>query len=254
MRFKLSPSDILKEVGIHNPEDIDLDLVAFHLNAEVRRSSLSGYEGQIIGTSSRAIITIDNQRHPLRQKFTLGHELGHWVNDRGKNLTYRCTTDDMRRRWSKINTIGHQVEARANAFSAQLLMPDHILPIYRDGLDVTASSIEKLAITFQVSRTSMAIRFVETNDLPCMLICWQKSGVRKWFTSNSIIPENIWPHKHVQNPSTMFTKSDGVEVDADKWISGEDSESYAVIESVFTNSFDWFTLIWWRDESQLTRH
>lgn len=45
--------------------------------------------------------------------------------------------------------------------------------------------------------------------------------------------------------------SDGLEVDAEKWIDNEDSEDYVVIESVFSNGYDFFSLIWWRDEAQL---
>jgi len=253
MRFRKNPADILKEIGIYQPEDIDLELVAFHLNAEVRYSPLSNYEGQIIGTDSHAIITLDDRGHPLRQKFSLGHEIGHWVNDRGRNLTYRCTTEDMRRRWSKDrNNPRQQVEARANAFSAQLMMPDHILPDYQNGLDVTAESISHLASIFNVSKTSMAIRFIETNELPCILICWSKSGTRKWFTRNPIVPDSIWPHKSLLNPSTTLSDSNGVEVDADKWIDGESSEDYSVVESVFSNTYDQFSVVWWKDESQLS--
>ena len=242
-------------MGIYRPEDIDLELVAFHLNAEVRYSPLSGYEGQIIGTDTRAIITLDEQGHPLRKKFSLGHELGHWVNDRGKNLTYRCTTEDMRRRWSKDrNNTRQQVEARANAFSAQLLMPDHIFPEYRNGLEVNSNSISQLANMFKVSRTSMAIRFVETNELPCMLICWSKSGSMKWFTRNPIVPETIWPHRTLLDPAAVSSDSNGIEVDANKWIAGESSEDYSVVESVFGNAYDMFSLVWWKDESQLSSH
>ena len=98
MRFKQQPDDILKELGIYEPEDIDLDLVAYSLNADIKRTALSDCEGNIIGTDVKAIITINNDTDPKRQRFSLGHELGHWVNDRGKNLTYRCDLNDMRQR------------------------------------------------------------------------------------------------------------------------------------------------------------
>ena len=100
----------------------------------------------------------------------------------------------------------------------------------------------------------MAIRFVETNELPCMLICWSKSGSMKWFTRNPIIPETIWPHRKLLNPAAALSDSNGMEVDADKWIAGESSEDYSVIESVFGNGDDLFSLVWWHDESQLSLH
>jgi len=251
MRFAQQPENILKEIGIHEPEDIDLDLVSFHLNAEVRRAGLNDCEGHILGTAEKALITINDNTDPRRQRFSLGHELGHWVNDRGKNLTYRCTTDDMRRRWGSTYSLRERIEARANSFSARLLMPDHILPRFQDGLDVTAGSIDRLASIFNVSRTSMAIRFVETSQLPCMLVCWSKNGSRRWFARNSIVPEHIWPHKKILNTTATFIQSNGQEVDADKWISTDSATDFSIIESVFTNGFDMLTLIWWKDEDQL---
>lgn len=251
MRFRQDPSEILKEIGIYRRQDIDLELVAFHLNADVKYARLSDYEGHILGTDKKAVITINESTHPFRQRFSTGHELGHWVNDRGRNLTYRCSTDDMRRRWGNNNNILQQVEARANAFSAQLLIPEHIFADYRVDRDISLSSIEHLAKLFRVSKTSMAIRFVESNALPCMLVCWNKSGRRRWFVRNPVVPEHIWPHKIILNPTETFTISDGVEVDSDKWISAENSEDYCVIESVFSNSYDVFTLIWWKNEDQI---
>lgn len=251
MRFKRQPDDILKELGIYEPEDIDLDLVAFSLNADIKRTSLSDCEGNIIGTDTKAIITINNDADSRRQRFSLGHELGHWVNDRGKNLTYRCNANDMRQRNMSKDNFRQQKEVRANQFSAELMMPNHIYGGYLNNLDITTDSVNYLAKEFNVSRTSAAIRFIEVCRYPCMIVCWDKSGKRRWFSRNSIVPASIWPHTRIMEPRSTFTLSNGLEVDADKWISNEGAEDYTVVESIFSNGYDFLSLIWWRDEEQL---
>ncbi|MEW7974776.1 MAG: ImmA/IrrE family metallo-endopeptidase [Candidatus Thiodiazotropha endolucinida] len=252
MRFKQQPDDILKRLGIYEPEDIDLDLVAYSLNADVKRTALSDCEGHIIGTDEKAIITVNNNADTRRQRFSLGHELGHWVNDRGKNLTYRCDTNDMKRRSASKDNFKQQKEVRANQFSAELMMPSHIFGRYLYNIDITTDSVNYLAHEFNASRTSTAIRFVEVSNSPCMIVCWDKSGKRRWFTRNSIVPEYIWPHNYIMQPREALILSNGVEVDADKWINLEGSEDYCVVESVFSNGHDILSLIWWKDESQLT--
>ena len=251
MRFKQQPDDILKKLGIYEPEDIDLDLVAYSLNADVKRTALSDFEGNIIGTNEKAIITVNNNADPRRQRFSLGHELGHWINDRGNNLTYRCDSSDMRQRKMSKDSFRQQKEVRANQFSAELIMPNHILSRYLDNIDITTDSVNYLSNVFDVSLTSTAIRFVEVSSYPCMIVCWDKSGNRKWFSRNTLVPDYIWPQAKIMQPSEAFVLSNGLEVDANKWINHEDSEDYSVIESVFSNSYDVFSLIWWKDESYL---
>lgn len=252
MRFKQQPGDILKKLGIYEPEDIDLDLVAYSLNADIKRAILSNCEGNIVGTDEKAIITVNNDVDPRRQRFSLGHELGHWVNDRGKNLTYRCDINDMRQRSMSKENFRQQKEVRANQFSAELMIPGHIIGRYLDNLDITTESVNYIANKFDVSRTSTAIRFVEVSSRPCMIVCWDKAGKRRWFSRNPVVPNCIWPHTRIMRPREAFNLSNGLEVDADKWINNEGSENYSVVESIFSNGYDFLSLIWWKDEDQLT--
>lgn len=249
MRFKQQPEDILQEVGIDRPDDIDLDLVAYTLHATVKRERLSGCEGQIIGTNARAIITIDSDADPRRQRFSIGHELGHWVNDRGKNLSYQCSDADMRQYSSPKSDFKKQKEVRANRFSAQLLMPNYIFGRYLADHEITGETVDYLSNIFNVSRTSTSIRLVELSDKPCMIVCWTSSGTRKWFFRNSIVPDSIWPHKILLRPKNTLSITNCVEVDSDKWLEATDVEDHTVIESQYFNGYDYLTLLWWKDES-----
>lgn len=251
MKFKRDPEHILREVGIDSPYEIDLDLIAFDLNATVKRDRLLGCEGQIVGTDNRAIITINNESTLRRQRFSLGHEIGHWINDRGKNLSYRCTNSDMRQHTLSRHDFKQQKEVRANRFAAELLMPSYLLKRYLPAREISVSTVNYLSQLFDVSRTSASIRLVEVSDLPCMLVCWDKQGRRKWFSRNPIVPDSIWPHRQILRPSEVFGDSNALTVDADRWIDGAAAENFTIIESQYTNGYDQFSLIWWLDESAL---
>jgi len=251
MKFRRKPEDILQEIGIYQPDDIDLELIAFMLGAEVKFSSLSDCEGYIIGCANKAIITINNDADPRRQRFSLGHELGHWVNDKGKNLTFRCDANDMKQWQLKKNDFRQHKEVRANQFSAELIMPGFLFTPQLANRDINFTSLKSISSEFRSSRTSTAIRIVELTDKPCMLICWASDGRRRWFSRSETLPEGIWPQRRVLRPNQTFASSDGDDVDADKWIEGDMASDHVVVESQFYNGFDWLTLLWWRDESQL---
>lgn len=251
MQYMQNPEDILKKLGIYEPSDIDLDLIAFSLNAQVKRIALTECEGSIIGTTKKAIISINISVHPKRQRFSLGHELGHWVNDRGPKMPVRCDTNAMRQRENLPGDFAQHREVRANAFAADLMMPAFIWKKYGEALEATWDSIQHVADMFNVSLTSAAIRLVEKSIYPCMIICWDKNGKRRWFSRNSIVPENIWPIERVIQPSKDLVASNALEVDADKWINTEKSNDYTLVESVFTNGTDYITVLWWKNEDQL---
>lgn len=251
MKLKRQPEAILNELGIDSPEDIDLELIAFDLNASVKRVSLSGCEGQIIGTQTHAIITINSDSDLRRQRFSLGHELGHWVNDRGKNLSYQCSDTDMRQYTTRRHDFRQQKEVRANRFSAELLMPGYIFKRHLPAHEISREAVDYLSRTFNVSRTSASIRLVEITDRPCMLVCWDNSGKRKWFFRNAILPECIWPLRTILRPRDTFCETNAREVDADQWIEGAGAENHTIIESQYSNGYDKLSLLWWKDESPL---
>lgn len=251
MRYRQQPEDILKQIGIYDPDDIDLELVAYSLGAEVKIAPLSGCEGNIIGTSERAIITINGSAELPRQRFSLGHEIGHWVNDKGKNLTYRCSAEDMKQHQNRRNDFRQQKEVRANNFSAELMMPRYLFVPKLVDCPITFESVEALANTFRSSRTSSAIRLVEVTDYPCMLVCWSLSGSRQWFVRSETVPEEIWPFRQILKPKEALIQVDTQEVDADKWIDRDNACDYTLNESVFFNGYDYLSLLWWQNEEQL---
>ena len=89
---------------------------------------------------------------PPRRRFTIGHELGHWVMHRYRDQAVYCraaVVDDTER--PELPT----AEEEANAFAAALLMPAHLV---REQYDRPDRSFQKLCALFDASGAAMGRR------------------------------------------------------------------------------------------------
>jgi Zn-dependent peptidase ImmA (M78 family) len=91
-----------------------------------------------------------NGRHvPQRQRFTIAHELAHYILHRPQ-IGDGIADDAMYR-----SGLSNHVEAEANALAADILMPrDKVNELWKD----PNSSLRSIAIKFDVSDQAMAIR------------------------------------------------------------------------------------------------
>ena len=134
-----TPAEILSDLGIREPKDLDIEAIAMHCGALIQYKPLSGCEARIMGLDDSAIITINVNSSPERKRFSGGHELGHWMRDRG-TATFQCNEQMFVREWSEDNP-----EKRANRFAADLLLPAKMFrPLSKD-LPITFATVEKLA-------------------------------------------------------------------------------------------------------------
>jgi hypothetical protein len=83
-----------------------------------------------------------------RRRFTLAHELGHWVCQvlEGQGAPVMCRADEV-----GVGE-GRALEREANVFAAELLMPEELVRESFDG------SVSRAAIHFSVSEEAMAWR------------------------------------------------------------------------------------------------
>lgn len=94
-------------------------------------------------------IGINKHHHPVRQRFTLAHELGHYFLDHPE-----ASAED----FDEAETAGRKIyEAEADEFAAELLMPRELL---KAALQESAD-IETLRTKFEVSRHVVAIQLMK---------------------------------------------------------------------------------------------
>jgi len=253
-RYK-NPNLLIADLGIETPEEINVNAIAQFCGATVRYKKLIGYEGRIIGTNESAIITVNSNSTPGRQRFSVAHELGHWFFDRGK--MFQCSEEMFNQSWEDYKKNGN-VEIRANRYAADLLMPEHIFNPIVANQPITFDTVEKVSEEFETSLTATAIRVVESGSMPGMVLCCE-NGKRLWFKRGPSVSEFLWPIKKLHKKTNAFQISKGgssvafkEETYADYWITHPNSKDYDIhADTREIGKGLTLTLLWWKDEQQL---
>jgi len=136
-----------------------LGQLASELGVKIKVSSLStGVSGQIKNEGSEYVIRVNRHEARERQRFTIAHELAHFLLHRDiidssidgikDNVLYRSGEPE-------------RIEYEANRLAAEIVMPmaqvEKALSEDFGGV-VTEGTIESLAARFQVSKAAMEIR------------------------------------------------------------------------------------------------
>ena len=102
---------------------VDVWRVARQLGVRIERADLGeDCSGVLVRKGSAAVIGVNYSHHPNRQRFTIAHELGHFVLHKGTRYVDKGTATVQFR--NAESSTGTQIEEReANQFAAALLMP-----------------------------------------------------------------------------------------------------------------------------------
>jgi hypothetical protein len=249
----LTPAErLLQELGITGPEEIDLEAIAFHLGACVRFRKLEGCEARIIGCNDAAIITIRENCSRRRKRFSLAHEIGHWIYHKGQTLVCRVEESRPQERMSP--------ERIANNYAADLLMPRYLFaPITRSHPKLNFKTVDDIADIFHTSRPTTAIRLVEGGHSPALVVCHGSTG-RKWFTRGADVPSRWAPRNELDADSFAFRVLHAGRPDdpmprkigADAWFERWEAEKYEVQEqTIRTGPDEVLTLILITDPDML---
>jgi Zn-dependent peptidase ImmA (M78 family) len=134
---------------------------------------------------TRGIILIKTGTAPKRRRFTIGHELGHFLIPSHKG-NRNCTLGDLRE--TRRDTAHRRQEAEANRFSAGLLMPrPWFVRDMRAMGDADVTHIQRLADTYDVSLEACANRYVELTDDTCAVV-FSKDGIIRYTRRSTTFP------------------------------------------------------------------
>ena len=152
---------------------------------DVQGHALKNFEGALAkdpGAPRWAIFYNTNIEHPGRVRFTLAHELGHYMLHRqnaGPN-GFECGTRDMLR-----YDTGYGVrEEEANAFAACLLMPAHDFRYQVEGEPFSFDLLGHCADRYGVSLTSAVLRWLEFTSKRAIAV-FSEDGYMHWAKSSN---------------------------------------------------------------------
>jgi len=148
-----SPFAILVKHQVKPP--VDLNAIARDFGITIYNLDLGEeISGQIMrdrikGGKSGFAIYINSKHHPNRQRFTLAHEISHFILHR--DLIESGVIDDTMYRSQELNSY---YESQANRMAADILMPIRLVKTYMPKYP----RVEELARVFGVSKGAMEIR------------------------------------------------------------------------------------------------
>lgn len=159
---KRQARSLLRELGVQGAP-VDVTEVARRLGVEVAaRPVEDSVSGVLVVRGRRGAIGVNRNHHPHRQRFTVAHELGHFLLHRDAGSVFVDSTLTFYRDRRSADGVYLQ-EMEANTFAAELLMPEERVreELDRDEIDVHDEvALGKLAARFDVSRQALTIRLV----------------------------------------------------------------------------------------------
>ncbi|QXX76129.1 ImmA/IrrE family metallo-endopeptidase [Methylovirgula sp. HY1] len=180
---------ILLSLGITSPREINLEAIAWTRGAVINYRPLQRCEATIVGSQRRAVISVNSQSCPERQRFSIGHELGHWHHHKGQLLF--CSGRDIENcAYDPLNP-----ERHADEFASDLLLPNYmLLPKLRKIRRPTLAATRELAGEFCASQTAMLLKITLSNQFPMMIVCHDTTG-RRWFRGAPSVQRWWFPRK-----------------------------------------------------------
>lgn len=151
---------LLAKAGV-DAVPVPVERVAEYLGIKVDMSDLGDdCSGVLVRDGDRAVIGVNWAHHANRQRFTIAHEIGHFVLHEGE--TYVDKGFSVNFRDLESGSGKKREEVQANAFAAALLMPAELVrsafKTHRFDLADDGDDLRLLAEKFGVSAQAMAIR------------------------------------------------------------------------------------------------
>jgi Zn-dependent peptidase ImmA (M78 family) len=153
---------------------VPVDRIARALGIEIAhvpgQDELSGFLLRNTATKE-AVIGVNEHHHTNRQRFTIAHELGHFLLHEGEPVHVDETESyRIEKRSSRSSAGDDPMEIEANAFAAELLMPARFLRTDLDerGSNVDLSddaAVQAMASRYKVSVTAMTFRLANLGYL-----------------------------------------------------------------------------------------
>lgn len=166
------------QLGITAIEDMDSD----------------GFIGGLITNEAKStgVILVKDDMPSGRRRFTIGHELGHFLihtHKPGKDHRFLCSMRDLLALDPKIADMRVRWEAEANRFSALLLVPP---PLFRKEANATRDpdlqEIVRLARRYDVSKEVMGRAYVDYREEPVAFVITHNGKILRYHSRKHDFP------------------------------------------------------------------
>jgi Zn-dependent peptidase ImmA (M78 family) len=161
---------------------VDLVDVTRALGLEIRYCESSGFDGALICSKQNRVGTVlvkRSIRELGRRKFTIAHEIGHYVLPHHGSSENVCSSREVES-WDR--RLPDQ-EVEANIFAGELLIPERLVnPEVKRGKP-TMSIIREMATNFETSLTAAGYRAMHLTPFRAAIV-WSTNGIIRWFKAS----------------------------------------------------------------------
>lgn len=230
----------------------DLEDICRRLGLRIKEKDFTGFDGVLVRgrNAQKGIIGINKSiREYSRKRFTIAHEVGHFVIPYHQNLETTCAAGVIDRFGKGMS----RPELEANEFASELLLPSKIV---RARLDLTRPSLANIAAVandFETSLSATTWRFLDLTDLPCAMI-WSQAGKAIWYRTSDSLPFKL-PVRDLPAPTSVAGRlfdgeqivSGAEEVEADLWFYQSHAQQISILveDSIPLSNYNAvFTLLW----------
>lgn len=168
------PERLLWGHGVRKPDHIDLEAIACAKGAHVVYRKLDGCAARLVAAGDRAVISVAMDDNLGRRRFSLGHELAHWMQD-AKRTSFKCSSTDI----GPQNAEAKSIEADANSFASQLILPDYLVWPWVANRKPSLDLANAMGNDFQASLTASALKLLQRVKVPTAITCHDQRKL-KW--------------------------------------------------------------------------
>lgn len=165
---------------------VDVKQVALELTPSFNTDPITAVRGDSFKSIDGALVRHSNEKewgilynteivHPGRVNFTLAHELGHYMVHRHTITSDRieCGQRDM----LDENSGQKNIEAEANTFAANLLMPNHDFRDQADGQPFSFDMMSHCADRYGVSLTAAVLKWLDFTKRRAIALLSEEGGM-----------------------------------------------------------------------------
>jgi Zn-dependent peptidase ImmA (M78 family) len=169
---------------------VPVDEIAFGLGiSEVRQEALNGCEGVLLTdlTRSQGRILVNTGHGPQAARFSIAHELGHFLLERhvlGLDGRFTCSLGDLRE--TRTVRQRQRQEVEANTFAIDLLVPDdQIAPFLKEQPDIRSAT--ELRGKLDISLEAATRCLVDRREEPISAV-WTVNGKIRYAVRGNKFP------------------------------------------------------------------
>lgn len=172
-------------------------------------------------------IFVNPKARAERRRFTVAHELGHFVLHRSAQPQFNCDKESV---YSGIDTL-KKIEREADDFASNLLMPGDLMHKRFDGKRIDIHLLGDLAKEFGVSLEAMCIRLIKFTEQRAVLVYWDHGFLKYQWPSGEARRTRVRLRK-TEDPQEPLVGTlaadgeiaqewDGVDMPASAWCTSE---------------------------------